>query len=67
LPLKDLKHYIFFLQIDEDILTNDDILIKLPQDNFLELLNLAHKMINSNEFKNKNLIDLRVNNHLIIK
>ena len=61
------KTLYFFPSNRWDILTNDDILIKLPQDNFLELLNLAHKMINSNEFKNKNLIDLRVNNHLIIK
>ena len=61
------KTLYFFPSNRWDILTNDDILIKLPQDNFLELLNLAHKMINSDEFKNKNLIDLRVNNHLIIK
>ena len=64
---KGFKTLYFFPSNRWDILTNDDILIKLPQDNFLELLNLAHKMINSNEFKNKNLIDLRVNNHLIIK
>ena len=64
---KGFKTLYFFPSNRWDILTNDDILIKLPQDNFLELLNLAHKMINSDEFKNKNLIDLRVNNHLIIK
>jgi cell division protein FtsQ len=50
-----------------DILTDDDILIKLPQDNFLKSLNLAYLMINNNDFKNKNLIDLRVSKHLIIK
>ena len=50
-----------------DILTRDDILIKLPKDNFLESLNLAYKIISSNDFKNKNLIDLRVNKHLVIK
>jgi cell division protein FtsQ len=50
-----------------DILTNDDVLIKLPQHNFLRSLNLAHKIISSDEFKNKNFIDLRMNNHLIIK
>ena len=49
-----------------DILTNDDILIKLPQDNLYESLNLAHKIMNSYDFKNKNLIDLRMDNHLII-
>ena len=50
-----------------DILTNNDILIELPQDNFSESLNLAYKIINNNDFKNKNLIDLRINNRLTIK
>ena len=48
-----------------DILTYDDILIKLPQDNIPESLKLAYKIINSNNFKDKNLIDLRINNNLI--
>ena len=50
-----------------DILTNNDILIKLPQNNFSESLNLAYKIINNNDFKNKNLIDLRINNRLTIE
>ena len=57
----------FFPSNRWDILTNDDILIKLPQDNFLQSLNLAYKIINGNNFKNISLIDLRINNHLIIK
>ena len=43
----------FFPSNRWDILTNNNILIKLPQDNFLESLNLAYKIINNNEFKNK--------------
>ena len=61
------KTLYFFPSNRWDILTNDNILIKLPQNNILESLNLAYKIINSNDFKDKNLIDLRVNNHLIIK
>ena len=61
------KTLYFFPSKRWDILTNDDILIKLPQDNFLESINLAYKMISNNEFKKKNLIDLRANNHLIVK
>ena len=57
----------FFPSNRWDILTNDDILIKLPQGNLSESLNLAYKIMRSNDFKNKNLIDLRMNNHLIIK
>jgi len=61
------KTLYFFPSNRWDILTNDDILIRLPQDNISKSLNLAYKIISSNDFKDKNLIDLRVNNHLIIK
>ena len=61
------KMLYFFPSNRWDILTYDDILIKLPQDNISKSLNLAHKIISSNDFKNKNLIDFRINNHLIIK
>jgi len=63
----DFKTLYFFPSNRWDVLTNSDILIKLPQDNFLKSLNLAYKIISNNEFQNKNIIDLRVNNHLIIK
>ena len=61
------KMLYFFPSNRWDILTKENILIKLPQKNFSESLNLAYKIINSNDFKNKNLIDLRINNHLIVK
>ena len=64
---KEFKILYFFPSNRWDILTNDDILIRLPQYNFSESLNLAHKIITTNSFKNLNLIDLRVNTHLIIK
>ena len=63
----NFKILYFFPSNRWDILTSDDILIKLPQDNYSESLDLAYKIIGNNDFKNKNLIDLRVNNHLIIK
>ena len=63
----DFKTLYFFPSNRWDILTSDDILIKLPQDNYSESLDLAFKIISNNDFKNKNLIDLRMNNHLIIK
>ena len=64
---RKFKTLYFFPSNRWDILTNDNILIKLPQDHLSETLNLAYKMINSDEFKNKKLIDLRMNNTLIIK
>ena len=61
------KTLYFFPSNRWDILTYDNILIKLPQDNISKSLNLAYKIKNSTEFKNKTLIDLRVDNHLIIE
>ena len=61
------KTLYFFPSKRWDILTNDDILIKLPQDNYFESLNLAYRAISNNDFKNKSLIDLRMNNYLITK
>ena len=61
------KMLYFFPSNRWDILTYDDILIKLPQDNISKSLNLAYKVMSSNDFQNKNLIDLRINNHLIMK
>jgi len=63
----ELKTLYFFPLNRWDILTNDDILIKLPQNNLLKSLNLAHKIIGSDLFKDKMLIDLRVNKHLVVK
>ena len=64
---KKIKALYFFPSSRWDILTNKDILIKLPKDKISQSLNLAHEMISSYDFKNKNLIDLRVNKHLVIK
>ncbi|WP_415294728.1 cell division protein FtsQ/DivIB [Candidatus Pelagibacter sp. Uisw_113] len=63
----NLKTLYFFPSGRWDILTDNDILIKLPQNNISDSLNLAYKVINSKNMKNINLIDLRINNYLIIK
>ena len=63
----NLKMLYFFSSKRWDILTYNDILIKLPQDNISDSLNLAYKIINSKDFKKTTLIDLRINNHLITR
>ena len=63
----DFKTLYFFPSKRWDVLTNDNILIKLPQNNLLKSINLAYNIINNSEFRYKEYIDLRVNNHLIIK
>ena len=61
------KMLYFFPSNRWDILTYDNILIKLPRNNITKSLDLAHKIIISNDLKNKNFIDLRINNNLILK
>ena len=63
----EFKMVYFFPSNRWDILTIDNTLIKLPKNNMSQSLNLAHKIISSKKFKNQNIIDLRVNSHLIIK
>ena len=63
----EFKTLYFFPSNRWDILTNNDILIRLPQDKFSESLNLAYVVLSNDEFKFQKLIDLRVKNKLIIK
>ena len=63
----EFKAVYFFPSNRLDIVTTDDVLIKLPEDNVSKSLNKAYKIITSTQFKDKNIIDLRVKNHLIIK
>ena len=64
---EELKTLYFFQSNRWDILTNNDILIKLPLFNSIESLNLAYKIIHNDDFEKKKIIDLRVKNHLVIK
>ena len=63
----NLKTLYFFPSGRWDILTDNDILIKLPQDHMVESLNLSKKLIDNDNFKDNKSIDLRVRNHLVIK
>jgi len=63
----NLKTLYFFPSRRWDILTNNDILIKLPQEHMVASLNLSQKIIDNDNFKNNKFIDLRVKNHLASK
>ena len=62
----EFKSLFFFPSNRWDVLTNGDILIKLPQNDISRSLNMAHKIINSKQFKTKSIIDLRIKGHLIV-
>ena len=63
----DLKSVSFYPSKRWDITTIGNILINLPQDNILQSLNLAYKLMINDNFKEIKIIDLRVKNHLVIK
>ena len=62
---KDLKSIFFYPSARWDIYTNDDILIKLPEQNLSEVLRIAYKIIKDDQFNNNRVIDLRISNHII--
>ena len=63
----NLKTLYFFPSGRWDILTDNDILIKLPQEHIVASLNLSKKLINNDNFKDYKFIDLRIKNHLVVK
>ena len=63
----NLKTLYFFPSGRWDILTDSDILIKLPQEHIVASLNLSKKLIDNDNFKDNKFIDLRVKNNLVTK
>ena len=63
----NLKELSFFPSGRWDILTDKDILIKLPKEHIVMSLNLSKKLIDNDNFKDNKFIDLRVRNHLVTK
>ena len=63
----NLKTLYFFPSGRWDILTNNDILIKLPQEDIVASLNLSKKLIDNDNFKDNKFLDLRVKNNLVTK
>ena len=63
----DFKSIFFYPSNRWDILTINDILIKLPEKNLDRALKIAYKIINNHQFNNNMVIDLRISNHIIVK
>ncbi|MDA9996378.1 FtsQ-type POTRA domain-containing protein [Candidatus Pelagibacter sp.] len=63
----NLKTLYFFPSGRWDILTDNDILIKLPKEHMVASLNLSKNLIDNNNFKDNKFIDLRIKNHLVTK
>ena len=63
---KDFKSIFFYFSNRWDVQTTDGILIKLPKQNLKDALSIAYKIINDDQFKDKQVIDLRISNHVVL-
>ena len=66
LKYADIKNIYFFDSKRWDIELRNGLLIKLPEKELLESLNLSIELILSKNFKNIGIIDTRVNNQVIL-
>ena len=62
---KNINSLYYFPNKRWNIKTNHNILIKLPDTNILDSLNIAKNIINNQNFKNEKIIDLRISNYII--
>tara|TARA_Y100000741_G_scaffold340648_1_gene302378 strand:+ start:578 stop:1276 length:699 start_codon:yes stop_codon:yes gene_type:complete len=61
----DINSFYYFPSNRWDFKTKNGLLIKLPEKNVLESLQIAYKIKSNEQFKNKKVIDLRINNQII--
>ena len=66
LKYTDIKNIYFFDSKRWDIELRNGLLIKLPEKELLESLNLSIELILSKNFKNIGIIDTRVSNQVIL-
>ena len=63
---EEISELYFFPSGRWDIKTKKGILIKLPQENLLKVLNLSHHLTANENFKNSKIIDLRIYKNVIL-
>ena len=62
----DIESVYFFQSKRWDIKTKEDLIIKLPEKNLSDALNIAYKIQMNDILKKNKIIDLRISNHIII-
>ena len=62
----DFKSIFYYPSNRWDVLTVDDILIKLPEHELSKVLKIAYQIINDDHFPNNKTLDLRIPKHLVV-
>ena len=63
---EEINSFYYFPNKRWDLKTNDGLLIKLPEKNILESLQLANMIKLNKQFKNDKIIDLRIPSRIIV-
>tara|TARA_B100000795_G_C22785040_1_gene434191 strand:+ start:570 stop:1250 length:681 start_codon:yes stop_codon:yes gene_type:complete len=63
----EIESILYFPSRRWDLKLKDETLIRLPSDNIIEALKLAHLIKNEKKYMNIKVIDLRIQNRIIIK
>ena len=63
----DLQAIFFFPSMRWDLKTKNNTLIKLPEKKILQTLKIAYKIINDENLKDNQIIDLRIPKQVIIQ
>ena len=66
LNYRDIKNFYFFPSGRWDIQMKNNLIIKLPRDNVESTFNKVNKMIKNEITRNKNILDLRMKDQIIL-
>ena len=66
ISFEEIESLYFFLSKRWDLKLRNDIIIKLPNDNTKEGLELVSEFLHNNEFKDIKIIDARIKNQIIL-
>ena len=66
-PYKEIKNYYYFEVGRWNLQLSDDRIIKLPYSKIISAIKKSIQLLNDKEFKNYNIIDLRIHDKIIVE
>ena len=66
-PYKEIKNYYYFEVGRWNLQLSDDRIIKLPDSKIISAIKKSIQLLNDKEFKNYNIIDLRIHDKIIVE
>ena len=66
-PYQRVKNYYYYQVGRWDLQLLDDKIIKFPDNNIIDAIQKSIELLNREDFKNYNTIDLRINDKIIVE